>query len=349
MALRVLSPGPMTTIQDLGRFGYERYGVPQSGAMDWFALRAANALVGNAPAASGPEAAGLEFVLSAPTLQAGEDCLVAAAGRGYALLVQGRRVGLWRAALVRRGEVLSFVEQDTGGWGYLAVLGGLAVPVVMGSRSTYLRGGFGGWQGRVLREEDVLPVGSSMPVGSSTPVSVQTPRGWKERAGRWLPVDKRPNYAEAAHMNAAHTAAARIAVVEGPQEEAFTSEAREAFYQATYTVSATSDRMGYRLDGPRLEHSGSAELISEPMTWGAVQVPANGLPMVMMSDRPTSGGYAKIATVARAALPLLAQAMPGSGRVQFYRVSVEEAQRAYRQMMAWIDTGIEGDEDGISS
>src|SRR5512135_515455 len=119
MSLRVLSPGPLTTVQDLGRLGYERFGVPQSGAMDWFSLRAANTLVGNPPGA-----AGLEFALDAPIVQAGADCLVAAAGRGYALLVQGRRVGLWRAALVRQGEIIRFAVEGIPGWGYLAVLGG---------------------------------------------------------------------------------------------------------------------------------------------------------------------------------------------------------------------------------
>ncbi len=320
MPLRVLSPGPLTTIQDLGRFAYERFGVPQSGAMDWFALRAANALVGNPP-----DAAGLEFILEAPVLQAGEDCLVAAAGRGYALQVHGRRVGLWRAAWVRRGEVISLAREGASGWGYLAVLGGIDAPLVMGSRSTYLRGNFGGWHGRVLREEDALPV------------STNYPRGWKERAGRWLPLDKRPMYADEAN----------IPVIMGPQEQAFTAEALELFTRETFAISATSDRMGYRLEGPRLEHRGSPDLISEPLAWGAVQVPADGMPMVLMSDRPTTGGYPKIATVARAGLPLLAQAMPGSGRVRFCPVSLAEAQRQLHQRMEWIETGIEGDEDGL--
>lgn len=327
MLLRVLLPGLLTTIQDSGRFGYERFGVPQSGAMDWFALHAANALAGNPPSASGPGAAALEFALEAPVLQASDDCLVAAAGRGYVLHVQNRPVGLWRAALVRRGEVLSFSKEDTPGWGYLAVLGGIDVPEVMGSRSTYLRGGFGGWRGRALQEGDALPV------------RAEYPHGWWERAGRWLPPEKRPPY----------SGEASIPVIGGPQEQAFTDEALRLLYNEAYTVSTVSDRMGYRLSGPRLPHRNSADLISEPLTWGAVQVPADGMPMTMMSDRPTTGGYPKIATVARAGLPLLAQVMPGSGRIRFQRVTVAEAQSQYRQMAAWIETGIEGDEDAISS
>ncbi len=138
-------------------------------------------------------------------------------------------------------------------------------------------------------------------------------------------------------------------MIAGPQEQAFPDEALRLLYGEAYTVSAVSDRMGYRLSGPRLPHRNSADLISEPLTWGAVQVPADGMPMAMMSDRPTTGGYPKIATVARAGLPLLAQVMPGSGSVRFQRVTVAEAQRQYRQMVAWIETGVEGDEYAISS
>ncbi|RPJ39394.1 MAG: allophanate hydrolase, partial [Chloroflexi bacterium] len=177
MSLLVLSPGFFTTVQDLGRFGYERFGVPQSGAMDWFALRAVNGLVGNQPAA-----AALEFALDPPVLQTDGDCLIAAAGRGYVLHVQGRRVDLWRAAAVRKGETIYFTNEGASGWGYLAVLGGIEVPLVMGSRSTYLRGSFGGWHGRLIQEGDVMPVGA------------ERPRGWRERAGRWLPPAARPGY-----------------------------------------------------------------------------------------------------------------------------------------------------------
>lgn len=318
MSFRVLSPGSLTTVQDLGRLGYERFGVPQSGAMDFIALRAANRLVGNPPGA-----AGLEFALVPPVLQAREDLLVAVAGRGYALSIHGRRAGMWRAAIAWAGEEIHFLSEGSGGWGYLAVLGGIDVPPVMGSRSTFLRGRFGGWQGRALRAEDVLPVGAN-------------PRGaWKQRAGSWLPLEKRPQYADITE----------VPVVLGPQEEDFTEEALRVFLSAEYMISATSDRMGYRLAGPRLEHRAGADLLSEPLAWGAVQVPADGQPMVMMADRPTTGGYPKIATVTRAGLPLLAQAMPGSGRVRFKAVSVEEAQRRYQDLMAGLESEIEEEED----
>jgi biotin-dependent carboxylase-like uncharacterized protein len=314
--LSVLSPGPLTTVQDLGRVGYEKYGVPPSGAMDWFALRAANRLVGNPTGA-----AGLEFTLQAPVLQAAGDCLVAASGRGFKLYIQGRLVGLWRAAFVRRGEVIYFAADGDPGWGYLAAAGGIHVPVVMGSRSTYLRGGFGGCQGRVLQEGEVLPLGRSA-------------ENWFALAGGWLPPDKIPPYG-----------GSTIPVILGPQEDYFTPQAVDTFLSSQYAVSAASDRMGYRLSGPPIDHSGRGELISEGIATGSVQIPPDGQPIVLLSDRPTTGGYPKIATVTQAGLPLLVQAMPGAGQVRFSVVSLKAARAAYRTLMAGLETGVISDED----
>jgi biotin-dependent carboxylase-like uncharacterized protein len=317
--LRMVAPGALTTVQDQGRLGYARFGVPQSGPMDPFALRAANDLVGN-PAGT----AGLEFALDAPVLKMDADGLVAGAGCGWSMRIGGRAVGLWRAARVFGGETIEFIPQGMPGWGYLAVLGGIDVPPVMGSRATYLRGRFGGFGGRSLLEGDVLPVGEMPSAGAM------------RRAGRWLPPEGRPHYAPNP----------LIPVLPGPQLDAFTPEALQTLLSAEYRVSATSDRMGYRLTGPRLEHTGSADLISEPLPWGALQVPADGLPMAMMADRPTTGGYPKIAVVARAGLPLLAQAMPGQGQVRFRTVNLAEARSMYAAQLAALVGGIEEDEDG---
>lgn len=318
--LRIIAPGVLTTVQDRGRLDYARFGVPQSGAMDPFALRAANALVGNPQ-----EAAGLEFALDAPVLRIESEGLVAGAGFGWSLSVGGRNVGLWRAARVFGGEVIQFHPLDRSGWGYLAVLGGVDVPPVMESRSTYLRGGFGGLQGRILQEGDVLPIGLQ-----------KEGTGWLARAGRWLPPSSRPAY----------SGSPRIPVLPGPQANAFSDEALETLVSNEYGVSTTSDRMGYRLEGPRLTHSGSADLISEPLPWGALQVPANGMPMAMMADRPTTGGYPKIAVIASAGLSLLAQAMPGHGKVRFEAVSLEAARALYFDQISWLNVGIEEDVDG---
>lgn len=316
MTLRVITPGFLTTVQDMGRFGYQRYGVPPSGAMDWFAMQAANRLVGNARGA-----AGLEFTLDPPELLAEVDCLVACAGRGFDLWVAGRWVGMWYSAYVRRGEVIQLGARPGGGWGYLAVAGGIDVAPVLGARATYVRGGLGGVEGRPLKPGDRLPVG---------------PRtaGPQAQAGAQLIPQARLAYGDDVTLD----------VVLGPQEDAFTSAGRAVFTGSPYQVSAASDRTGYRLVGEPIEHRGVTELLSEGMAHGAVQVPADGQPIVMMADRPTTGGYPKIATVARASLPLLAQCPPG-GSVRFRAVSVQAAREAYQRLLANMTEGIDGGDD----
>jgi antagonist of KipI len=318
MALIILNAGPLTTVQDLGRLGYERFGVPQSGAMDWFALQVGNRLVGNQPGA-----AGLEFAVLPPQLRAAEDCLAAGTGSGFILHVNNRRIGAWRCAFVRRGETIHFVEEGIPGWGYLTVSGGVAAPLVMGSRSTYLRGGFGGIAGRTLQPGDVIPTG---------PADLS---GWMKRAGRNFPLHYRIPYASQVI----------IPVVPGPQDAMFGVHGQTVFFSEEYSISSTSDRMGYRLSGTLVPRVDSGELLSEGIAAGSVQVPPDGQPVVLMSDRPATGGYPKIATVTRAGLPLLAQAMPGFGKVRFHAVSVEEAQDAYRALAAGIEKGLKNNED----
>lgn len=319
MALRVLAAGPLLTVQDLGRDRYERFGVPQSGAMDWFSLRVANHLVGNPQGA-----ASLEFALQPPILRVDSDCLVAVAGHGFSPSISGRRVGIFRCALARSGEIIQFASEKTTGWGYLAVSGGIDVPLVLGSRSTYLRGGFGGYQGRVIRDGDVLPVGE-----------------WNsflrwELPGRAIPLKYRIQY----------TSSVNIPVITGPQKDVFGKSGLDEFFTSEYAVVPSSDRMGYRLDGPPVASCVPIELLSEGNAPGSIQIPPGGQPIVLLSDRPATGGYAKIATVASAGLPLLVQAFPGTGRVRFRPIDVETAQREYRDLVDLIETGIgEKDED----
>jgi biotin-dependent carboxylase-like uncharacterized protein len=304
MFLQVEASGFLTTVQDLGRAGYERYGVPVSGAMDWLALRAANALVGNAP-----EAAGLEIPVEA-ALTASFDALIAVCGAGEVnVRIKGRARPTWTALYVRAWQTVE-VNAAPGRWVYLAVGGGLDVPLVLGSRATYLRGGFGGWEGRALRAGDRLPVGpSALPPATA--------------AGRTLPSLHRPPYAD--HLIAE--------VILGPQLGHFSYAALETLLTAEFAVSAEADRMGYRLSGPTITPT-RADILSEGMPLGAVQVPASGQPIVMLADRSTTGGYPKIATVIRADVPLLAQCPPGAGRVQFRATTVEAAQAKYRARLA---------------
>lgn len=308
MALEVLDGGWLTTIQDLGRPGYERYGIPVSGAMDFFALRVANGLVGNPPGA-----AGLEITLAGPVLAATVPCLIAITGADLTFQVDGREMPMGMSVFVRRGSVISFGGRRRGCRAYLAVAGGIEVPPVLGSRSTYLPGRFGGLDGRALRPGDRLLLG---------PVSGHLP----EQAGRRAPP----------HLIPAWDDCPTVRAVSGPQDDHFAPEGLETFFGSEYHVLPSSDRMGYRLKGPTAA-SLRAEIISDGVPPGAVQVPPDGQPLVMMADHQTTGGYPKIATVITADLPLLAQCVPGESHVRFRAVDVSEAQRAYQEMMEALE------------
>jgi antagonist of KipI len=325
VALEVLEGGLLTTVQDLGRHGYERFGVPVAGAMDPFALRAANWLVGN-PA----EAAALEITLAGPRLRATEKCLIAVTGADLGLRVNGWDLPPWMAVFVRQGWMIEFAGCKTGCRAVLAVAGGIDVEPVMSSRSTYLSGGFGGFEGRALRQGDLVPVG---PTGFHLP----------ERAGRTFPRHLIPDYGNAPE----------IRVVLGPQDDYFTDESIATFLSGEYEISSTSDRMGCRLVGipPSPEGRGQGEgeskqhkstltwgnFVSDGIPLGAVQVPPDGQPIVMLADRQTTGGYPKIATVISADVPLLAQCVPGESSARFRAVGVEEAQASYRTMMQTLE------------
>lgn len=309
MALEVLEGGLLTTVQDLGRYGYERFGVPVAGAMDPFALQAANILVGNDPG----EAA-LEITLVGPRLRATDSCLIAVAGADLSPRVNGREVPMWMAVFVRKGWLIGFGERKTGCRAYLAVAGGIDVPLVMGSKSTYLRGGFGGFEGRALKEGDLIPIG-------------QPAFHLPSLAGNEFPADRIPKYSDAPEMR----------VILGPQDDYFTEEGMATFLSSEYKVTPTSDRMGYRLQGPEIAHKGRADIISDGIALGSVQVPADRQPIVMMADRQTTGGYPKIATVISADIPLLAQCVPGASTVTFKAITVEEAQARYCEMMRALE------------
>ena len=305
MALEVLEGGMLTTVQDLGRYGYQRYGVPVAGAMDSFALQAANALVGNSL-----DEAALEITIVGPTLRATASCLIAVTGADLGLRVNGRPLPSWMAVFVRRGWIVEFGSRRMGCRAYLAVAGGIDVSLVMGSKSTYLRGGFSGVEGRALRGGDIIPIGQP---------TFHVP----SLAGRDFPADLIPEYSDEPEVH----------VILGPQDDYFTAEGITTFLSSEYQVSPTSDRMGYRLQGPEIAHKGRADIISDGIALGSVQVPADKQPIVMMADRQTTGGYPKIATVISAEIPRLAQCMPGASTVTFKAITVEEAQARYRGMM----------------
>lgn len=313
MTLEVIEVNGFATVQDIGRVGWRRFGVPASGPMDVFAFRAANALAGNQA-----DCAAIEIGLGDAVFQARHDCVIAVTGAGYNLSIYAWEFPLWSSFFVRGGWNIRLSKTDNGMWAYLAVNGGIQTPLVLGSRSTYLRGKIGGLGGRQLQTGDILKAGyvPSIPY---------------ELAGRALPEESRPNYQF-------HPV---IEFIPGAQENYFSEESIAGFLSSEYSVSLTSDRMGYRLEGAPLDHRQNTELISEGMTFGAIQVPPNGKPIVMMADSPTAGGYPKIGGVVSADLPLLAQCMPNRSQIRFRKTTAAKAQKRYHDLIKGLDHIIE--------
>ncbi len=299
---RVLDGGLFTTVQDAGRVGFQRYGVPVSGAMDPFAFRAANLLVANPP-----DAACLEITLTGPEIVFDTGTLLAVTGADLSPRLDGRPIRLWRCVEARRGSCLTFGSRRDGVRAYLACAGGFDVPRVLGSRSTFTRSALGGLDGRALRSGDALPLGDTT-LGHAT--------------GRHIDRRLVPRY------GTDH----EVRVVAGPQDDAFTEAGMAAFLGGGYTVSPQSDRIGCRLQGPLIAHRSSADIVSDGTAFGAVQVSGDGQPIVLMADRGTTGGYTKIATVISADLMRIAQAAPGD-RVRFRAVTRAEAVAALREQV----------------
>jgi antagonist of KipI len=299
--LRVEKPGLLTTIQDLGRPGHRKFGVPPSGAMDRFALAAANRLVGN------PEnAAGLECALNGPVLLALQPCLVAVAGADFTPSVNGAEVPLWTGIYIAAGERLSFAGRKWGARCYIAVAGGLGGSRWLGSLATFLLVEKGGFDGRTLEAGDVLTLAAPAP----RPLI----------AGRHLSRRLLPGYSREPDL----------AAVAGPHHRRLTRASRSALGKSSFAVSRDADRMGFRLEGPALELSGR-ELLSVGLTMGAVQLPIGGQPILLMADHQTAGGYPVILGVSRAALPLAAQLLPGDS-LTFREVTVSAALDEWRRL-----------------
>jgi biotin-dependent carboxylase-like uncharacterized protein len=295
----VRNPGPMTTVQDLGRPAFLDRGVPLSGALDPFACRVANLLVGNPE-----EAAVLEITVMGPTLEVLAPADIALTGADMAMTINQEPVRGWRTARVNPGDVIRIPRALKGCRACLAVTGGIDVPLMMGSRSTFVRAHIGGVQGRGLIKGDIL----------------HRDAGTLLECPRDLPDEWIPHYAREILLKA----------VPGPQDDIFQNGIKE-FFGATYQVTQQADRMGCRLQGAAVCHDeGSPEsIVTEPTMPGNIQVPADGQPIILLVEQ-TSGGYAKIATVITADLSRVAQAMPGD-TVRFERVTLENAHRLYRE------------------
>lgn len=313
MDIRIVKPGLLTSVQDAGRQGYQKYGVAVGGAMDAFALRAANLLVGN------PDGeAALEITLLGPTVEFSCDSLVSLCGGSFAAHIGEAPFPLWRPVLVRAGSRLAIGRATAGSRAYLAVAGGLDVPLAMGSRSTDLRAGFGGWHGRALQAGDRLPVGEPSPLARRLLQRCAASAGDAAfRAAPWCASPRlMPRYGTA-----------ELRAVRGPEAGRFRADSVRRFFAEAYEVSPQSDRMGFRLAGaaPLALTGAGGDMISAAVCAGAVQVPPDGQPILLMADAQTTGGYPRIAHVAGVDLPVAAQLKPGS-RVHFREISLREAQ-----------------------
>jgi biotin-dependent carboxylase-like uncharacterized protein len=295
-AIKVLQPGLHTTVQDSGRTRYQDVGVPVSGPLDRVGLRLANALVGNEP-----DTSALEIMLQGPAFEVLADSVrIALAGCNGVIHIGvdgARKIPAGRSVWLARSDMFRVTSLGVAGCGYLAIEGGIDAALTLGSTSTYVRGGLGGYSGYVLRAGEMVPLKSGA-------AAVRAELALAEPFD--LGID-RP-----------------IRVVLGPQDDYFDAAAINAFLSNVYTISAQSDRMGFRLDGPRIEHAKGFNMVSDGTVTGAIQVPGSGTPIVLMADAQTTGGYPKIATVISVDVPMLGRRKPGH-EIRFSAVTLGEA------------------------
>jgi antagonist of KipI len=290
---------PYLTVQDAGRRHSRAFGVPRGGAMDLFALEALNAIVGNAP-----DAAALEWALSGGSLKFEDDSVFAIGGARARATLAGRDVPPFTTVYAAAGSELEIEQITDGRFLYIACAGAVDVPAVLGSRSTYLPGHFGGFQGRTLGRGDSLPLGhwpSTIPA-----------------AGFTCPAELLPAYTSSV-----------VRVTAGSHADLFDDAAWRAFTETDFVLSHASDRTGYKLHGQAVGH-GLGSLPSDPGCQGAIQIPSEGTPIVLMADAPTVGGYPKIAVVSKTDMPILAQRSPGAS-VRFELITIEQSQRALKR------------------
>lgn len=304
MSVTVIRPGLASTFQDTGRHGFQHLGMPVCGAMDLRAHQLANLIAGNER-----DLATLEVTLMGPTLRFDAPACIALAGADLSPTVNGTPVPIGRPLVLRAGDVLAFGARRSGVRCYIAWHGGIALPHVLGSQSTYLRGRLGGYHGRALQKDDVLPL--NVPLDEAAHASL---------------ADDLQKMAIYLSAPLAYNPRRRLRVMRGPQTGLFTDEALHTLFNSEFRIANESDRMGYRLAGPALNVRENRQLLSEGATFGTIQVPADGQPIVLMADRQSIGGYPKIGHVASVDLSQLAQCMPGE-TVRFEEIELAQAQQ----------------------
>ena len=316
MGISVENGGILTTVQDEGRFGYQAYGVSTSGAMDSHAFHIANLLVGNKMTEGA-----LEMTFMGPTLTFTCDNIIAVTGGDLMPMLDGQPMPMYQAVLVRKGQKLQFGGARNGCRGYIAFAGGLEIPEVMGSKSTLLRNNLGGVKGRKLEKGDTIAF-----TASKTELS--------NMENRKVPADVYP------------ADEVVLRVVLGPQDDEFTERGIRSFFWNSGVITDEFDRMGCRIEREPIEHKGDGNINTDGISLGSIQVPANGKPIIMLADRQSTGGYAKIGTVISVDLPKIAQSRPGQ-KVRFIQVSLELAQSLYireRNKMLELDEKLNGQE-----
>ena len=316
MGISVENGGILTTVQDEGRFGYQAYGVSTSGAMDSHAFHIANLLVGNKMTEGA-----LEMTFMGPTLTFTCDNIIAVTGGDLMPMLDGQPMPMYQAVLVRKGQKLQFGGARNGCRGYIAFAGGLEIPEVMGSKSTLLRNNLGGVKGRKLEKGDIIAF-----TAPKTELS--------NMENRKVPADIYP------------ADEVVLRVVLGPQDDKFTERGIRSFFWNSGVITDEFDRMGCRIEREPIEHKGDGNINTDGISLGSIQVPANGKPIIMLADRQSTGGYAKIGTVISVDLPKIAQSRPGQ-KVRFIQVSLELAQSLYireRNKMLELDEKLNGQE-----
>lgn len=300
MGFKVIKAGMLSTIQDLGRYGYQKSGIIVSGAMDKLALRTGNLLLGNKE-----EEAGLEVTLIGPVLLFEEAQLIILTGADLSPSIDGAPLTMWRPVHIPKGSILTFGKPASGCRAYLSVAGGFKIKPVLGSCATYLQAGIGGWEGRALKPGDRIPFRQAC----------------KDKGKfNWTPDLKLyPNLDKQG-----------VRVIAGPEFGLFTKESTEAFFGQEFSISKENNRMGYRLDGPGIHQAKTEEMLSSAVTFGTIQVPQQGKPIILMADCQTTGGYPRIAQVITADLSILAQKQTGS-QIKFELITLAEAQKYLQQ------------------
>ena len=321
MSITVLNPGLLTTIQDLGRIGYQKYGVIVSGAMDTYSMRLSNIVVGN------EENEGvLEITMVGPSLKLPKGTLFSITGADLSPTINNKAIPMGRPVYLKEDCTLKFGGCKTGCRAYFAVAGGFEVPIVMDSKSTYLRAELGGFEGRALRKNDVLNMGTKSEMSYRI---IKKLEGIKSEDEFIAPNWYVKNYSIKRSKNTI------MRVFEDRQFNKISDDSINKFFNSEFNIDTKSDRMGYRLSGPKIELKEKLEMISEEVSVGTIQIPPDGNPIILLADRQTAGGYPKIAHVASVDIQKIVQLKPND-KLMFKKITLKEAEKLYFQGEKYI-------------